>query len=116
MALRRTADHERQRCGLNDVSALLVISVFEKLAPKYKKIVRRFALTAWKWGSQSAETRKAEQELYQYTESEKLDEDKKKIDNLVAMNDSSELEKGFRALGVLRDDVDLPGGEPAPMT
>lgn len=54
--------------------------------------------------------------LYQYTESEKLDEDKKKIDNLVAMNDSSELEKGFRALGVLRDDVDLPGGEPAPMT
>lgn len=52
--------------------------------------------------------------LYQYTENEKLDEDKKKIDNLVAMNDSQELEKGFRTLGVLRDDVDLPGGEPAP--
>jgi len=52
--------------------------------------------------------------LYQYTESEKLDEDKKKIDNLVSMNDSRELENGFRALGVLRDDVDLPGGEPAP--
>jgi len=52
--------------------------------------------------------------LYQYTESEKLDEDKKKIDNLVSMNDSRELEEGFRALGVLRDDVDLPGGEPAP--
>ena len=54
--------------------------------------------------------------LYQYTESEKLDEDKKKIDNLVAMNDSRELEQAFRAEGVLRDDVDLPGGEPAPMT
>jgi len=52
--------------------------------------------------------------LYQYTESEKLDEDKKRIDNLVAMNDSRELENGFRALGVLRDDVDLPGGDPAP--
>lgn len=54
--------------------------------------------------------------LYKYTESEKQDEDKKKIDNLVTMNDNRELEKGFRALGVLRDDVDLPGGEPAPMT
>lgn len=52
--------------------------------------------------------------LYQYTESEKLDEDKKKIDNLVSMNDSRDLEKGFRTLGVLRDDIDLPGGEPAP--
>lgn len=53
--------------------------------------------------------------LYQYTESEKLDEDKKKIDNLVAMNDSRELEEGFRALGTLPDNVDLPGGEPAPV-
>ena len=31
------------------------------------------------------------------------------------MNDSRELEKGFRSIGVLRDDVDLPGGEPAPV-
>lgn len=52
--------------------------------------------------------------LYQYTESEKLDEDKKRIDNLVTMNDSRELEAAFRTEGVLRDDVDLPGGEPAP--
>lgn len=41
-----------------------MISVFEKFAPKYKKVVRKFALTCWKWGSQSAETRKAELELY----------------------------------------------------
>lgn len=54
--------------------------------------------------------------LYKYTESEKLDENKKKIDNLIAMNDNSELEEAYRAEGVLRDDVDLPGGEPAPMT
>ena len=53
--------------------------------------------------------------LYQYTEKEKLEEDKQKIENLVAMNDSRELEKGFRSIGVLRDDVDLPGGEPAPV-
>mgnify|MGYP000022248287 CR=1 FL=1 len=42
-----------------------MITVFEKFAPKYKKVVRRFALTVWKWGSQSAESRRAEQELYQ---------------------------------------------------
>jgi hypothetical protein len=41
-----------------------VISVFEQFAPKYKKVVRRFALTAWRWGSQSAEARAAESELY----------------------------------------------------
>jgi len=41
-----------------------VITVFEQFAPKYKKVVRRYALTVWRWGSQSAETRKAELELY----------------------------------------------------
>lgn len=41
-----------------------MITVFEKFAPKYSKIVRRFALTCWKWGSNSAESRKAEQVLY----------------------------------------------------
>ena len=41
-----------------------MISVFEQFAPKYKKVVRRFALTAWRWGSQSAEARAAESELY----------------------------------------------------
>lgn len=54
--------------------------------------------------------------LYKYTKGEKLDEDKKEIDNLVAMNDEKELEEAFRAAGVLRDDIDLPGGEPAPQT
>lgn len=41
-----------------------MISVFEQFAPKYKKIVRKFALTVWKWGSQSAASRKGETELY----------------------------------------------------
>jgi len=52
--------------------------------------------------------------LYRYTEGERLDEDAKKIKNLTDMNDNRELEKAFRSAGVLRDDVDLPGGAPAP--
>lgn len=49
-----------------------MISVFEKLAPKYKKIVRRYALTVWKWGSQSTETRAAEHELFKKADTFRL--------------------------------------------
>lgn len=49
-----------------------MITVFEKFAPKYKKVVRRFALTVWKWGSQSVESRAAEQELYQKADTFRL--------------------------------------------
>ena len=80
--------------------AVDTVLTYDERFSKYKDLVGRFDV---EFAS-----------LYQYTESEKLDEDKKKIDNLVSMNDSRELEEGFRALGVLRDDVDLPGGEPAP--
>lgn len=80
--------------------AVDTVLAYDSRFAKYKELVGRYDV---KFAS-----------LYEYTESEKLDEDAKKIKNLVDMNDSRELEKGFRALKVLRDDVDLPGGEPAP--